>query len=138
MSILDIRVLGDPALRKETAVVESVTNEVRSLINDMFDTMYAAEGIGLAAPQVGRTERVTSDTEQDITNGIIKVVSGQQRKIYFTSGHGEKDTTSADRDGYNAIAAALAKWEGIKAEYPGYIRRVILERRSPHHSEGEL
>ena len=42
----------------------------------------------------GRTERVTSDTEQDITNGIIKVVSGQQRKVYFTQGHGEKDTTS--------------------------------------------
>jgi ABC-type uncharacterized transport system involved in gliding motility auxiliary subunit len=55
----------------------------------------------------GRTERVTTDNEQDITNGIIKVVSGQQRKIYFTAGHGEKDTTSADRDGYNAIAGAL-------------------------------
>ena len=40
----------------------------------------------------GRTERVTTDTEQDITNGIIKVVSGQQRKVYFTQGHGEKDT----------------------------------------------
>ena len=57
----------------------------------------------------GRTERVTTDTEQDITNGIIKVVSGQQRKIYFTQGHGEKDTTSAERDGYNAIAAALGR-----------------------------
>jgi ABC-type uncharacterized transport system involved in gliding motility auxiliary subunit len=55
----------------------------------------------------GRTERVTSDNEQDITNGIIKVVSGQQRKVYFTQGHGEKDTTSSERDGYNAIAAAL-------------------------------
>src|SRR5204862_3547039 len=57
----------------------------------------------------GRTERVTSDSEQDITNGIIKVVSGQQRKVYFTQGHGEKDTTSAERDGYNAIAAALGR-----------------------------
>jgi ABC-type uncharacterized transport system involved in gliding motility auxiliary subunit len=55
----------------------------------------------------GRTERVTSDNEQDITNGIIKVVSGQQRKVYFTQGHGEKDTGSAERDGYNAIAKAL-------------------------------
>ena len=52
---------------------------------------------------------MTSDNEQDITNGIIKVVSGQQRKVYFTQGHGEKDTTSADRDGYNAIAAALGR-----------------------------
>src|SRR6266851_3968844 len=57
----------------------------------------------------GRTERVTADNEQDITNGIIKVVSGQQRKIYFTQGHGEKDTVSAERDGYNAIAAALGR-----------------------------
>ena len=40
----------------------------------------------------GRTERVNADAEQDMTNAIIKVVSGQQRKIYFTQGHGEKDT----------------------------------------------
>jgi ABC-type uncharacterized transport system involved in gliding motility auxiliary subunit len=57
----------------------------------------------------GRSERVTSDNEQDITNGVIKVVSGQQRKLYFTQGHGEKDTTSAERDGYNAVAAALGR-----------------------------
>lgn len=57
----------------------------------------------------GRTERVTADNEQDITNGIIKVVSGQQRKLYFTQGHGERDTGSSDRDGYNAIAAALGR-----------------------------
>jgi ABC-type uncharacterized transport system involved in gliding motility auxiliary subunit len=57
----------------------------------------------------GRTERVTSDNEQDITNGIIKVVSGQQRKVYFTQGHGEKDTVSAERDGYNGIAGALGR-----------------------------
>jgi ABC-type uncharacterized transport system involved in gliding motility auxiliary subunit len=57
----------------------------------------------------GRSERVTTDTEQDITNGIIKAVSGQQRKVYFTQGHGEKDTGSAERDGYNTIAAALGR-----------------------------
>jgi len=55
----------------------------------------------------GRSERVTSDTEQDITNGVIKVVSGQKRKVYFTQGHGEKDTTSSERDGYNSISSAL-------------------------------
>src|SRR5207253_3543543 len=57
----------------------------------------------------GRTERVTTDAEQDITNGIIKVVTGQQRKIYFTQGHGEKDTTSSERDRYSDIAAALGR-----------------------------
>src|SRR5262245_20690502 len=57
----------------------------------------------------GRTERITSDSEQDITNGIIKVVSGVQRKVYFTQGHGEKNPTAAERDGYNGIAGALGK-----------------------------
>jgi ABC-type uncharacterized transport system involved in gliding motility auxiliary subunit len=55
----------------------------------------------------GRSERVTSDSEQDITNGIIKVVSGEQKKVYFTQGHGEKGSDSADRDGYAQITNAL-------------------------------
>jgi ABC-type uncharacterized transport system involved in gliding motility auxiliary subunit len=54
-----------------------------------------------------RTERVTSDTEQDITNGIIKVITGEQRKVYFVQGHGERDTASSERTGYDSIAAAL-------------------------------
>jgi ABC-type uncharacterized transport system involved in gliding motility auxiliary subunit len=57
----------------------------------------------------GRTERVNADAEQDMTNAIIKVVSGQQRKVYFTQGHGEKDTTSSERDGYNIVATALGR-----------------------------
>ena len=59
MALLDIRVLGDPILRAETIPVAEVTDELRALIDRMYETMYAAEGIGLAAPQVGRTERLT-------------------------------------------------------------------------------
>jgi len=55
----------------------------------------------------GRNEKVTSDGEQELTNGLIKVVQGRQPKIYFTQGHGEKDTASADRSGYNGINTAL-------------------------------
>jgi len=55
----------------------------------------------------GRSERTTGNTEQDITNTIIKVVSGQVRKLYFTQGHGEHDLNSGDRDGYQAINTAL-------------------------------
>ena len=55
----------------------------------------------------GRTEKVTSDSEQELTNGLIKVIQGRQPKVYFTQGHGEKDTTSADRAGYNGIGGAL-------------------------------
>jgi ABC-type uncharacterized transport system involved in gliding motility auxiliary subunit len=57
----------------------------------------------------GRTERVTTNTEQDITNGIIKVVSGEQRKVYFTQGHGEKDPASTEREGYGGIGEALKR-----------------------------
>jgi ABC-type uncharacterized transport system involved in gliding motility auxiliary subunit len=58
----------------------------------------------------GRKERVTTDTEQDITNAIIKAVEGQQKKVYFVQGHGEKDPNSADeRSGYNAIDTALGR-----------------------------
>ncbi len=58
MAVLDIRVLGDPILRTRTAPTPAVTEAVRALVADMFETMYAAEGIGLAAPQVGCSERV--------------------------------------------------------------------------------
>lgn len=59
MALLDIRVLGDPILREETVPVTEFTDELQTLIDDMFETMRAAQGIGLAAPQVGRRERVT-------------------------------------------------------------------------------
>ena len=58
MSILDIRVLGDPILRQSTVPVQEITDELRTLVADMFETMHYARGIGLAAPQVGRTERL--------------------------------------------------------------------------------
>ncbi len=58
MAILDIRVLGDPILRQATTPVSEVTGELLTLIKDMFETMHHARGIGLAAPQIGRTERL--------------------------------------------------------------------------------
>ena len=58
MSLLDIYVLDAPILRQDTTVLTEVTDAHRRLIDDMFDTMYAARGIGLAATQVGRTERI--------------------------------------------------------------------------------
>jgi ABC-type uncharacterized transport system involved in gliding motility auxiliary subunit len=55
----------------------------------------------------GRTERVTSDAEQDLTNGLIKVIQGKQHKVYFVQGHGEHATDATDRGGYSSIGAAL-------------------------------
>ena len=58
MALLPILETPNPVLRKISSPVEKVDDELRKLIADMFETMYAAEGIGLAAPQVGRTERL--------------------------------------------------------------------------------
>ena len=55
----------------------------------------------------GRTERVTSAEESQLTNGLIKVLTGKERKVYFLQGHGEKDTTVNERSGYSAIGSAL-------------------------------
>ena len=64
----------------------------------------------IAVEHQGRIERITTDTEQDITNAIVKAVQGRTSKVYFAQGHGERDTTSADqRTGYNAIATALQR-----------------------------
>ncbi|MCL7956566.1 MAG: peptide deformylase [marine benthic group bacterium] len=58
MAVREIRVLGDPALRARCEEVETVDDEVRRLVDDLIDTMEAADGIGLAAPQVGIPLRV--------------------------------------------------------------------------------
>jgi ABC-type uncharacterized transport system involved in gliding motility auxiliary subunit len=55
----------------------------------------------------GRTERVTSDGEQELTNGLIKVVAGKTHKVYFVQGHGEHAPETNDRTGYSTIAASL-------------------------------
>jgi ABC-type uncharacterized transport system involved in gliding motility auxiliary subunit len=55
----------------------------------------------------GRTERVVGDREQDLTNAIIKAVTGTQRKVYFTQGHGERDPLSSERTGYSTVKSAL-------------------------------
>ena len=56
--VLPIRVYGDPVLRQPTVPVTEVTDGLRTLVADMIETMHGADGVGLAAPQVGRSERV--------------------------------------------------------------------------------
>src|SRR5215207_3063723 len=58
MAIRTIVEVPDPRLRQISAPVETVDDEVRALIADMFETMYAAPGIGLAAIQVGVPKRI--------------------------------------------------------------------------------
>ena len=66
MAVLGIRVLGDPVLRQMTTPVTDFGPGLQQLINDMFETMHAAHGVGLAAPQVGRTERLAVAEVKDV------------------------------------------------------------------------
>ena len=57
--ILEVTKYGNPILRQKGARIETVTPEVKHLIADMFETMYATKGIGLAAQQVGKAIQLT-------------------------------------------------------------------------------
>lgn len=58
MTVLDLHLLGSPVLRQESARVKVVDDEVRAFIADLFETMEAAKGVGLAANQVGVARRI--------------------------------------------------------------------------------
>ena len=58
MALRNIREMGDPVLEKKAKVIKEVTPRIRSLAEDMLETMYDAGGVGLAAPQVGILKRL--------------------------------------------------------------------------------
>ena len=58
MAIRSIRTIGDAILEKKTKAVKEMTDRLKELISDMFDTMYDANGVGLAAPQVGILKQI--------------------------------------------------------------------------------
>jgi len=72
MAIRQIRIKGDEVLRKKSRVIEKIDDRLLILIEDMLDTMYEAEGVGLAAPQVGILKRVVVI---DIGEGPIVLIN---------------------------------------------------------------
>jgi len=72
MALRNIRVNEDPILRKISKVVKNIDERTQILIDDMLDTMYEANGIGLAAPQVGILKRVVV---VDIGDGPIILIN---------------------------------------------------------------
>ena len=83
MALRQIRTQGDDILTKECRKVEKMTPKIRELIDDMFDTMYDAYGVGLAAPQVGILKQIVviDTTGEDpivLINPEIIETSGSQ------------------------------------------------------------
>ncbi len=139
MSVLDIRVLGDPILRERTKPVSSVTDELRALIADMFETMDTAEGIGIAAPQVGRSERVcvvaVDDVRCALVNPEIVEREGNERAeegcLSIPDIYGE-----VDRATHVVVRALDENGEPFEMEAEGLLARCILHEID--HLDGKL
>ena len=83
MAIRKIRFIGDPCLNKVCKPVQKITPSIETLIEDMFDTMYEARGVGLAAPQIGILRRICVIDVMDgdpiiLINPEIIETSGEQ------------------------------------------------------------
>jgi peptide deformylase len=66
--ILRVVKYGEPVLRKKGARIEGITPEIRKLIADMFETMYANKGVGLAAQQIGQAMQITVIDVRGVTD----------------------------------------------------------------------
>ena len=82
MALRNIIIDGDPRLRKVCRKVDEVNDHIRTLLDDMAETMYAAEGVGLAAPQVGVTRRAVvvdvGDGLYEFVNPVLVESEGEQ------------------------------------------------------------
>lgn len=84
MAIRTIREIGDPVLNKISKEVKEITPRLQDLIDDMFETMYEANGVGLAAPQVGILKRIVviDTTGEDpllLINPVLIEADGEQK-----------------------------------------------------------
>ena len=76
MALLEIKKAGDPILKTVCAPVDKIDNRLRKLLDNMAETMYASDGVGIAAPQVGETIRavvidVDKKNRYDLINPVI-------------------------------------------------------------------
>lgn len=99
MSVLPIVTYNDPILKKETEPISENSDELQSLIDDMFETMYEASGVGLAAPQIGKSiqvfvmdaDAITEEIEDEEDLGPIalinpKIIKKDDEKVKMEEG----------------------------------------------------
>lgn len=122
MALLEIKKAGDPVLKKICAPVEKIDKRLRNFLDDMAETMYASEGIGIAAPQVGESIRavvvnVDKKHRYDLINPVITYREGsvidtegclscpdlfgdveraEKIRVDYTNRFGKKKTLEAD------------------------------------------
>jgi peptide deformylase len=129
MAIRPIIETPDPLLRQISTPVEAVTDEIRTLIDDMFETMYDAPGIGLAAIQVGVPKRVLvidlQEPEEEEGEPVRKPLVFINPEIVQTS-----ETLQSYNEGCLSVPEMYAE-----VERPDRIRARWLDRDGTAHDE---
>ena len=140
MAIRNIREMGDPVLNKTCKPVTEVTERIAELIEDMFETMYDADGVGLAAPQVGILKRivvidVTGEDPILLINPVIIETSGEQtgnegclslpgktgvvtRPNYVKVRAYDEEMKPFEIEGTELLARAFCIWPSLSAPAP--------------------
>ena len=149
MALRNIRIQGDPILTKECRKIEKMTPKIKELIQDMFDTMYDAYGVGLAAPQVGILKQlvVIDTTGEDphvlINPEIIETSGSQTGDEGCLSLPGMSGTVT--RPNYVKVKAYNENMEEIVLEGTELLARAICHETDHLHGkmytelvEGEL
>lgn len=139
MAIRTIRVEGDEILRKKCKEVTEITPRIKTLIEDMIETMYQANGVGLAGPQVGILRKVVvidvGDGPVVLINPVIVETSGEQ-----TGGEGclsvPGKTATVTRPNYVKVRAYDEKMEQRELEGTELFARAVCHECD--HLEGKL
>ena len=140
MAIREIREMGDNILNTVCKEVKEVTPRTKDLIDDMFDTMYEANGVGLAAPQVGILKRivvidVTGEDPILMINPKILETSGEQTgQEGCLSGPGKSGLVT--RPNYVKALAYNENMEPFEIEGTELLARAILHEVD--HLDGHL
>ena len=140
MAVRQIRVMGDEILTKKCKPVKEMTERNLELIEDMFETMYQANGVGLAAPQVGILKRiVTIDVEDGnqyvLINPEIVLEEGEQTGYEgCLSVPGRSGIVT--RPNHVKVKAFNEKMEPYELEGEGLLARAICHECA--HLDGQL
>ena len=122
MALRNIREFGDPVLNKVCIEVKEMTERNKQLIDDMFETMYDANGVGLAAPQVGVLKRI-----------VVIDTTGEDPLVLINPRIVEQD---GEQTGYEGCLSLPGK-TGIVTR-PNHVKAVALDRdMNPIEVEGE-
>lgn len=140
MAIRQIRTIGDEILTKKCKAVKEMTPRTRELIGDMFDTMYQASGVGLAAPQVGILKRIVVIDVEDgnryvlVNPEIVETRGSQTGYEGCLSVPGKSGIVT--RPMYAKVKAWNENMEPYELEGEGLLARAICHECA--HLEGQL